>query len=68
MIVEKQQGQIIIKLSDSVDLSEIKNTLGFLRFKEITSKSEAREEEFEELLNNIKLDFKEDLINRKFIS
>jgi len=68
MIVEKQQGQIIIKLSDSVDLSEIKNTLDFLRFKEITSKSEAREEEFEELLNNIKLDFKEDLINRKFIS
>lgn len=68
MIVEKQQGQIIIKLSDSVDLSEIKNTLNFLRFKEITSKSEAREEEFEELLNNIKLDFKEDLINRKFIS
>jgi chaperonin cofactor prefoldin len=57
MIVEKQQGQIIIKLSDSVDLSEIKNTLDFLRFKEITSKSEAREEEFEELLNNIKVYF-----------
>lgn len=67
MVVEKQKGQIVIKLSDSIDLEEIKNTLDFLRYKEITSKSEATQEDFEELINSIKLDLKEDLKLRNFI-
>ena len=49
MILERTKNEIVIRLSSSINLTELQNMLDYLRFKEITSKSKATQAEADTL-------------------
>lgn len=49
MVVERAKGEIIIRLSDSIDISELENMIDYIRYKELVSKSQATQEEINEI-------------------
>ena len=49
MVVERAKGEIIIRLSDSIDISELQNMIDYIRYKELVSKSQATQEEIDEI-------------------
>ena len=44
MVVESAKGEIIIRLSDTIDISELQNMIDYIRYKELVSKSQATQE------------------------
>lgn len=53
MTVSRVDGEIIIKLSSDIKLEEIQRFLNYLRYKEITSKSTANQEDANQLAKNV---------------
>lgn len=49
MVVERAKGEIIIRLSDTIDISELENMIDYIRYKELVSKSQATQEEIDEI-------------------
>jgi hypothetical protein len=49
MVVERAKGEIIIRLSDTIDISELQNMIDYIRYKELVSKSQATQEEIDEI-------------------
>ena len=54
MIVERQEGEILIRISGSRDIKEIQNLLNYLKYEELTAKSTAQEEDAQELYKKAK--------------
>ena len=53
MILERTQNEIIVRLPSSVDLSELQNILDYLCYKELTSKSKAKQSDADLLANEV---------------
>ena len=54
MIIEKTSKELIIRLSASLDISDLEEMVEYLRYKEITSKSRATKTDVENLVSDIK--------------
>ncbi len=49
MILERHKNEILIRMSADIDLSELQDMIDYLRFKEITSKSVAKQKDVDVL-------------------
>lgn len=57
MEVERTNNEILIRLSGSTDTIGLQRLLDFLKFKEITSKSKATDNQIDEIANESKSDW-----------
>lgn len=53
MIVERTDKEILIRLSNDFDSDELQNIIDFLKFKEISSKSKASQDEIDLLSKSV---------------
>lgn len=53
MIVERTDKEILIRLSNDFDSDELQNIINFLKFKEISSKSKASQDEIDLLSKSV---------------
>jgi len=49
MILERTKNEILVRLPANVDLTELQNMLDYLRYKELTAKSTAKQSDVDEL-------------------
>ncbi len=54
MIIERNNKEVIIRLPASVDTEDLQDFIDYARFKELTSKSTANQEEIDELASEIR--------------
>ncbi len=54
MIVERIDNEVIIRLPGSIDTTDLEEMVDYIRFKEITSKSKATQDEVDLLVKEIK--------------
>jgi len=54
MIVERRDNEILVRFSAGIESSKIQGILDYLRYVELTSKSEASESDVEELVKEAK--------------
>jgi hypothetical protein len=54
MIVERQNNEILVRISAGIKVSRIQTILDYLRYEELTSKSNATEKDVENLLLEVK--------------
>jgi hypothetical protein len=54
MIIERTKNEVIIRLSSTIDTSDLEEMVDFIRFKEITSKSKATQDQVDSLVKEIK--------------
>jgi len=54
MTIERTDSEIIIKVPSYVDIEGVQRLLDFLLYKELTARSEATQEEVDELVNEVK--------------
>jgi len=54
MIIERNKDEVIIRLPASMDTSDIEDMVDYIRFKEITSKSKATQEQVDNLVKEAK--------------
>jgi hypothetical protein len=53
MTIERTDGEIIIRIPDSVEFSEIQRLIDFITYKEITKESKATQEDVDKLASEI---------------
>lgn len=53
MTVERINNEILVRLSASIDLSELQNILDFLKYKENTAISKATQKDVDELTKSV---------------
>jgi len=53
MILERRKNEILIRMSADIDLSELKDMLDYLRFKEVTSGSKAKQKDVDALAKEV---------------
>lgn len=53
MILERTKNEILVRLPANVDLTELQNMLDYLKYKELTAKSKAKQTDVEELSKTI---------------
>lgn len=53
MILERTKNEILVRLPDYVDLTELQNMLDFLQYKELTAKSKAKQSDVDELTKTV---------------
>ena len=49
MILERTKNEILVRLSANVDLTELQNMLDYLKYKELTANSRAKQSDVTEL-------------------
>jgi hypothetical protein len=49
MILERTKDEILVRLPAYVDLTELQNMLDYLKYKELTAKSKAKQTDVDEL-------------------
>ncbi len=54
MIVERSDNEIVVRFSAGTKVSKIQAILNYLRYEELTSKSEVSEKDVIELVNKVK--------------
>jgi len=54
MIVERQNNEILVRFKAGTKASKIQTIIDYLRYEELTSKSNATEEDVENLLKKVK--------------
>lgn len=54
MIVERVDNEVIIRLPGSINTTDLEEMVDYIRFKEITSKSKATQNEVDSLVKEIK--------------
>lgn len=54
MIVERENNEILVRFSAGTNATRIQSILDYLRYEELTSKSEATEEDLNLLLKDVK--------------
>jgi len=65
MIVERENNEILMRFSASKDASRIQSILDYLRYEELTSRSNAKEEDVNELVKESKSGRWEDTKKRR---
>jgi hypothetical protein len=53
MILERTKDEIIVRLPAYVDLTELQNMIDFLRYKELTAKSTAKQSDVDALAKSV---------------
>ena len=53
MIVERQAGEIIIRISDNFDDNDLESMLDYIRYKELQLLSKSQQLEIEKLANEV---------------
>lgn len=53
MILERTKDEILVRLSSNIDLTELQDMLDYLKYKETTSGTKAKQSEVDELSNDI---------------
>ena len=53
MILERTKDEILVRLSSNIDLTELQDMLDYLKYKEFTSGTTAKQSEVDELSNEI---------------
>lgn len=56
MILERTDKEILIRLKSNIDLSELQNMLDYLRYKELTATSEAKQADVDKLADEVNRD------------
>jgi len=51
MVIERTENEILIRMPLNVDLIDLENMLNLLKYKELTSKSQATQQDADELAN-----------------
>lgn len=54
MIVERENNEIVVRFTANKSASRIQSILDYLRYEELTSKSNAAERDIEELVKEVK--------------
>lgn len=53
MILERTKDEILIRLSSNVDLTELQDMLDYLRYRELTAKSKAKQADVDKLAKEV---------------
>lgn len=53
MILERTKNEIIVRLPSNVDLSELQDMLDYLKYKEVTAKSKAKQADVDKLAREV---------------
>lgn len=53
MIVERTNNEILVRLPSNVDLSELQDMLDYLRYRELTANSKAKQEDVDKLVKEV---------------
>ena len=53
MIVERSKDEILVRLPSNVDLSELLDMLDYLKYRELTANSKAKQEDVDKLANEV---------------
>jgi hypothetical protein len=54
MIIERTKDEIIIRLPGDMNIDELQDMTDWLKYKEVTRNSKAKQEDVDELVNQIK--------------
>lgn len=63
MIIERTKKEIIIRLSPNINTEDLQKFLNYARFKELTSKFKVSQKQVDDLVGQIKNDWKTDSKN-----
>jgi hypothetical protein len=63
MIIERTKKEVIIRLSPNIDTEDLQNFLNYARYKELTANFKVSEEEVDNLVSQIKADWKSKIKN-----
>ncbi len=53
MIVERTNDEILVRLPSNVDLSELQDMLDYLKYRELTTNSKAKQEDVDKLAKEV---------------
>lgn len=53
MIVERTDNEIVVRLPSNIDLSELQDMLDFLKYKELTANSQAKQEDVDQISKEV---------------
>jgi hypothetical protein len=53
MIIERTNNEILIRIANTVDIDGVQRAINYIRYKELTSKSQAKQEDIDQLANEI---------------
>jgi len=53
MIVERSNNEILVRLPSNVDLSELQDMLDYLKYRELTANSKAKQEDVDKLAKEV---------------
>jgi hypothetical protein len=53
MILERTNSEILVRLPSTIDLSELQNMLDYLRYKELTTSSKAKQADVNALAKDV---------------
>ena len=53
MTIERTNNEILIRISETIDIDDIQRTIDYIRYKELTSKSKARQSDVNELAETV---------------
>lgn len=53
MILERTKNEILVRLPANIDLSELQEMIDFLQYKELSSLSKAKQEDADDLANEV---------------
>jgi hypothetical protein len=54
MVIERTKNEVIIRLPSDMDTEGLQNIINYLTYKEATDKSQARQEDVDKLVRDIK--------------
>jgi hypothetical protein len=63
MVIERTKKEIIIRLSPNIDTEDLQKFLNYARYKELTSNFKVSQNEVDDLVSQIKTDWKADTKN-----
>ncbi len=63
MVIERTKKEIIIRLSPNIDTEDLQKFLNYARYKELTSNFKVSQNEVDDLVSQIKTDWKADSKN-----
>jgi hypothetical protein len=53
MILERKNDEILIRLSSNLDLTELQSLIDYLRYKELTANSKAKQKDVDKLADEV---------------
>jgi hypothetical protein len=60
MVIKRTKKEVIIRLSPNIDTEDLQKFLNYARYKELTSNFKVSQQQVDDLVDQIKKDFKTD--------